>query len=121
MKKYFLLVIVLIAAIMIPVACSRDESPRPEDEIHVTESPTLIPSDIPTSGPTSEPTDTPSPSPTPSPIPTPTPLPGLKDIWEETDEPNMYSLPDMDLTGYYFNSFKTDGKLLYFLNEDYSS
>lgn len=119
MKKYFLLVIVLIAAIMIPVACSSDESPRQEDNINVTEPPTLIPSNIPTSEPTSEPTDTPSPSPTPS--PTPTPLPGLKDIWEETDEPNMYSLPDMDLTGYYFNSFQTDGKLLYFLNEDYSS
>ena len=121
MKKYFLLVIVMIAAIMIPVACSGADDSVPDNTVNITETPTLIPSDSPTNAPTDTPTDTPSPSPTPSPTPTPTPVPGLMDIWEETDEPNMYSLPDMDLTGYYFNSFQEDGKLLYFLNEDYSS
>ena len=119
MKKYLLLIIVMIAAITIPVACSSGES-RPDD-IKVTETPSGVVSPEPTAEPSPSVSPSPIPSPTPSPTPTPTPIPELKDVWEETDEPNMYSLPGMDLTGYYFNAFIDSGKLLYFLNEDYAS
>ena len=118
MKKYLLLIIVMIAAITIPVACSSGES-GPGDDTHMTAAPSGEPSKAPS--PIPSPTVSPSPTPSPTPTPTPTPMPELKDVWEETDEPYMYSLPDMDLTGYYFNSYITSGKLLYFLNEEYSS
>ena len=100
MKKYLLLIIVMIAAITIPVACSSGES-RPDD-IKVTETPSGVVSPEPTAEPSPSVSPSPIPSPTPSPTPTPTPIPELKDVWEATDEPNMYSLPGMDLTGYYF-------------------
>ena len=118
MKKYLLLIIVMIAAITIPVACSSGES-GPGDDTHMTAAPSGEPSKAPS--PIPSPTVSPSPTPSPTPTPTPTPMPELKDVWDETDEPYMYSLPDMDLTGYYFNSYITSGKLLYFLNEEYSS
>ena len=120
MKKYILFIIMMIAAVTIPVACSsRDDHVGPEPDTVTTEP--GGPSGIPTSAPTDTPSPSPSPSPTPSPTPTPTPIPEIKDIWEETEEPNVYSLPDMDIKALYLSTVYTEGKLLYFFNEGYST
>lgn len=120
MKKYILFIIMMIAAITIPVACSSSDENRGPEPDTVTSEP-AGPTDIPTSAPTESPSPSPSPSPTPLPTPTPTPIPEIKDIWEETEEPNVYSLPDMDINALYLSTVYSEGKLLYFFNEGYST
>ena len=81
MKKYFILLAIIVAALLVFAACNTDPAGNKPTEVpKTTDAPTDAPTDVPTEAPTA----------TPEPTATPTPEPGTYDLLGfEADEDHM--------------------------------